>query len=82
MTETNRFMMKKVTMKMYSTKSRLTKGEFFSTGCLSRPTASIAANIISGHISKVEISKKVFIEIKMWSHLLNGWFHSLSANSA
>lgn len=40
----------------------LTNGEFLSTGYLSYPTASIAANSISGHIARVVISKKVIME--------------------
>ena len=66
-TEMNRFIMKNVVTKMYMTYSKLTIGEFFSLGDLFKPTASMAANIMSGHISRVEISKKVIIEMKMLS---------------
>lgn len=78
----NRFMMKKVVTKMKRTNTKATSGEFFSIGDLSYPTESIAANIISGHISRVVISKKVSMEIKILSNLLKGWYHSLSSKCA
>jgi len=54
-------MMKKVVTKMYMMKINeiATLLSYFMT--MSSPTASMALNRISGHISKVEISKNVIM---------------------
>jgi hypothetical protein len=66
-TEIKRFMMKNVVKKMKIIKIQATHSFAFSYGTKSIPTPSIAAYIIPGHISNVEISKKVNIELKILS---------------
>lgn len=66
-TEINRFMMKKVVKKMNTMKMIETHSLACSCGTRSMSTPSMAAYIIPGHISRVEISKKVSIELKILS---------------
>lgn len=54
--------MKKDVKKIWIMKMIDTHSLFFSTGTRSIPAVSTAAYIMPGHISRVEISKKVIIE--------------------
>jgi len=63
----NRFIIKKVVKKMNTMKTRAAIGLLSVIGTWSRATLSTALNIMFGHISKEEISKKVIIELNMLS---------------
>ena len=65
MTEMNKFMTKKVVTKMKEMKSKAIHYLLPIMGALSISSCEfVAANMMSGHVSRVETSKKVVIERK------------------
>ena len=81
MTDTNRFMTKKVWMKM-KTMNKIDAVNLLSfLGPMSTPYESIILNNVLGHPSRVASSKNVIIDHRTLSKLLNGTIHSLSVSS-
>ena len=65
MTETKRFITKKVVTKMKMMKRRAMAFDAFFSGARSYSSCeSMAANMMSGQVSRVDTSKKVVIEAK------------------